>query len=54
MVHIVTKILNGPSDVFLLSTDEKPLGLRNGSLCYEIDTGAISMYDAENKLWIPQ
>lgn len=53
MIKIVT---NGtdPSEVYLLSTDVKPLGVENGSLCYEIDTGKIFMFDAENKIWIEQ
>lgn len=54
MVHIVTNELDKPTDVYLLSTDEKPMGVKNGSLCYEIDTGKIFMFDEENKNWVEQ
>lgn len=41
-----------------LSTDEKPIGeidgekIVNGSSFFEMDTGTLSMYDAENQRWI--
>lgn len=53
MIKIVTNG-NNPSDVYLLSTDTKPMGVENGSLSYEIDTGKIFMFDAENKTWVEQ
>lgn len=38
------------------STDEKPVHDRipNGSTFYEMDTGNIFMFDAEEKVWISQ
>ena len=47
-----------------LSTDEKPTvhvnsigkeeGIPNGSIFYEMDTGDIYMWDAENSQWLEQ
>ena len=53
MVKIVSNGSN-PSEVYLLSKDTKPKGVENGSVCYEIDTGKVFMFDAENKTWIEQ
>ena len=42
-------------DMFGLSTDEKPTeGVTNASTFYEMDTGKIYLFDAENKVWIEQ
>lgn len=54
MVHIVNDALDTPVQVYLLSKDEKPIGVKNGSVCYEIDTKKIFMFDEENKEWIEQ
>lgn len=53
--------ISGDSSIALvelsgLSTDEKPTELgstkiENGSVFIEIDTGKISLYDAENEQW---
>ena len=37
-----------------LSTDEKPIGGRNGDMFYEIDTGALYAYDEQNQTWVQQ
>lgn len=35
-----------------LSTDEKPVEkVGNGSIFFEMDTGKLYMFDAENKKW---
>jgi len=36
-----------------LSSDTKPLGMRNGDRFIEIDTGALLLYNEENPGWIP-
>lgn len=36
------------------STDEKPLTYANASVFYEMDTGNVFMFDAEDKVWIEQ
>lgn len=39
-------------DIRCLSTDTKPTEkIPNGSVCIEIDTGAVYMFDAANKEW---
>lgn len=46
---------NWINEYYGLSTDDKPdVYVPNGSLFYEMDTGELAMYDAENKIWIPQ
>ena len=46
--------------LFGLSTDTKPIDkykntiLPNGSTYYEIDTGKLFMYDAQNQQWYEQ
>ena len=46
-----------PMSLYGLSTDEKPtetfndVAIANGSTFMEIDTGKVSMYDAENAEW---
>jgi len=40
------------NDIRCLSTDTKPTyGIKNGSLCTEIDTGKCYLFDAENLEW---
>lgn len=53
MVNIEVNGSN-PAEVYLLSKDVKPMAVENGSVCYEIDTGKVFMFDAENKRWIEQ
>lgn len=36
-----------------LHKDEKPMNCGNGSKYFEIDTGTVYMFDAENKEWYP-
>lgn len=35
-----------------LSTDEKPDGITNGCILYEMDTKTYYMWDAENEEWL--
>lgn len=35
-----------------LSTDEKPLGVPNGSTFFEMDSGKVYMFDEESKTWL--
>lgn len=41
-----------PKTVYCLSTDTKPTDVPNGSLCFEMDTSGIYMFDAENGSWL--
>lgn len=34
-----------------LSSDEKPLNVRNGSFFLEMDTGKVFAFDETNKMW---
>jgi hypothetical protein len=46
---------NSQETGFCISTDEKPtVGVGNGSILTEIDTGKNFMFDAQNALWIEQ
>lgn len=42
------------SDFIGLSTDVKPTDVNNASVFYEMDTGNVFMYDAQNKKWLQQ
>lgn len=36
-----------------LSTDEKPVGMSNGSSLIEMDTGTVYYFDEEHSQWLP-
>lgn len=38
-------------DLALNSSDTKPTDVMNGSMCIEVDTGSIFIYDEENEEW---
>ena len=38
-------------EIMCLSTDEKPDGYLNGSLCLEMDTGDFYYFDGETETW---
>ena len=38
-------------EIMCLSTDTKPDGYMNGSLCLEMDTGDFYYFDGETKTW---
>ena len=40
-----------PSELFGLSSDEKPTDVNNASLFYEMDTKKMFMFDEENIVW---
>ena len=42
------------SELYGLSTDAKPTNVCNASLFYEMDTGAIYLFDEQNKTWLAQ
>lgn len=44
----------GIVDIVCLSTDTKPTGLANGSICLEMDTGKFYVFDEENTEWTEQ
>lgn len=44
---------NGRPTVFCKSTDEKPLNMPNGTPCMEIDTWKVSIFDEEDKTYLP-
>ena len=39
------------SEIYCLSTDQKPNYCGNGSVLIEMDTGDIYFFDAENHIW---
>ncbi len=43
-----------PVDLIGLSTDTKPMDVRNASMFYEMDTKKIFMFDEQNKKWLEQ
>lgn len=57
MITAVKSDLNYPNvyDLRGLHDDTKPtFNIGNGSTFYEIDTGALYLYDEENETWIAQ
>jgi len=34
-------------EIYCLSTDDKPIGWATGSVCIEVDTGDVYLYDEE-------
>src|SRR5699024_8327432 len=50
-INLLTSLLekqeNKPSELYLLSTEEKPLDVIKGSTVFEIDTQNIFMFDGE-------
>ena len=38
-------------EIACLSTDTKPTDVSNGSICIEMDTGSIYMFDEEGEEW---
>lgn len=41
------------SVVVVNSTDTKPVkGITHGSLCEEVDTGSVYLFDEENERWV--
>lgn len=56
MIKIVQSNLVGNTDdrcvVVCNSSDEKPIAkMTHGSLCEEVDTGDVYIFDEENKQW---
>lgn len=43
-----------PSDLYGLSTDEKPTNVANASTFYEMDTKKLFLFDAQNGVWLEQ
>ena len=43
-----------PSELYGLSTDTKPTDVYNASVFYEMDTGALYLFDEQNKRWLIQ
>ena len=41
-------------ELYGLSTDAKPADASNATVFYEMDTGNVFMYDAQNKKWLQQ
>lgn len=39
------------SELYGLSTDDKPLDVENGSIFLEMDTGDVFTFDVDNKKW---
>jgi hypothetical protein len=55
-VRELKRTINGKeiADIVCLSTDVKPTGLANGSICLEMNTGKFYVYDEENNEWKEQ
>lgn len=47
------KAINGKevADMVCLSSDTKPDGFSNGSICLEMDTGDFYYFDGDNEEW---
>lgn len=41
-------------EIMCLSGDDKPTDVANGSVCLEIDTGKLFVYDEEGENWYNQ
>ena len=56
MLTISDTYANGAklSEIYGLSTDTKPLDVKNASVFYEMDTGKIFLFDEANKKWLEQ
>lgn len=55
MVTIKKNYGQNTYEVYGLSSDVKPIeGMTNTSTFYEMDTGALYMFDEDNKRWLPQ
>ena len=44
---------DGHIELMGLSSDEKPMNLRNGSIFIEMDTSKVFAFDEANKTWLP-
>ncbi len=43
------------AEYYGLSTDTKPVeGVNNADIFYEMDTGKVFLFDAENGVWVEQ
>ena len=50
-----TEDKGGYVELACLSTDEKPTnGIATGSICIEVDTGKVYLFDSAGSLWIEQ
>lgn len=47
----ITSAYEETKEVYCLSTDNKPSDVPNGSICVEIDTGKLYLYDADGAQW---
>lgn len=50
----ITSAYNETKEVYCLHGDTKPTTVPNGSICVEIDTGKIFLYDEANQTWYEQ
>ena len=48
----ITSSYNETKEIYCLSTDTKPTGVPNGSICVEMDTGKLYLYDEDGTQWI--
>lgn len=44
----------GYAEYACLSTDTKPTDCATGSICAEVDTGKIFLFDSEGETWVEQ
>jgi hypothetical protein len=52
---MITFINHGKINAYYgLSTDTKPLDAPNASTFYEMDTGALYLFDKDNATWLEQ
>lgn len=49
------QVATNTAEFYGLEKDEKPIeGVPNASSFYAMDSKTISLFDAENKIWLPQ
>lgn len=51
MVKVVRIPFDEPAMVYCVSGDDKPLDVPNGSMCMEMDTSKVYLYDEESQTW---
>ena len=48
----ITSAFEETKEVYCLSTDSKPTDMPNGSICVEMDTGKLYLYDEAGTQWV--
>lgn len=48
----IASAFDAQKEIYCLSTDTKPDDMPNGSICVEMDTGKLYLYDEEGTQWV--